>query len=76
MLLTHKSLELELRMARYVKVCVIAAAPFISETSSLERDAADAIAYLELQLSQVLPDQPDLIVLPEFSDMNGSHTVE
>jgi len=63
-------------MAKYVKISVIGAA-MCNKTIDSGRSSIDqVIAHLHGKLDQVLPDQPDLIVLPEFCDMCGSDTIE
>ncbi|GAA3399536.1 carbon-nitrogen hydrolase family protein [Paenibacillus hodogayensis] len=56
-------------MARYVKIsCLSAPQLRVDPQTDLEETVERMIRYWETQLEQVLPDQPDLIVLPECCD--------
>lgn len=56
-------------MARYVKIsCLSAPQLRVPSETDLEETVVRMIAYWERQLEQVLPDRPDLIVLPECCD--------
>jgi len=60
-------------MARYVKISVIGAAMYERGNSS---GVDAAITHLRAEIDQVLPDHPDLIVLPEFCDMCRSDSID
>lgn len=57
-------------MARYVKVSALGFNNFIEydDKRPLNLYVGDVINYLETQVEKVLPDKPDLIVLPECCD--------
>jgi hypothetical protein len=65
-------------MAQYVKVATIGARPALPVGKAVGQDAVDhVIAYWKRELDQVLPDRPDLIVLPECCDrLEGPSTAE
>jgi hypothetical protein len=63
-------------MAKHVKISVIGAAN-LADCRGSDPSAVDRmIAHWQAQLDQVLPDRPDLIVLPEFCDMCASDTLD
>lgn len=56
-------------MARYVKIsCLSAPQLRVDSSTDLQETVERMIKYWERQLEQVLPDKPDLIVLPECCD--------
>jgi len=63
-------------MANYVKISTVApAAP--SEYPTPDQAAVDRmIAFWQRELAQVLPDRPDLIVVPEACDRYPAHSTE
>jgi predicted amidohydrolase len=64
-------------MSRFVKVSTIGV-PSIPDMSSLPPDAAwtNIQKILQEQIQQVLPDNPDLIVLPEMCDLPSRYTID
>lgn len=64
-------------MAKYVKISLLAqpsrSTPWREDQESLVQEM---MHYLRTQIDQVLPDQPDLIVLPEACDRYPSFTME
>ena len=57
-------------MARYITISTIGARPPRVESSKDAGAAAEIMAqHLVARIEQVLPDQPDLIVLPEMCDL-------
>jgi predicted amidohydrolase len=59
-------------MANYVKVsCLSAPKCPVNADAGFDQAASRLIAHWERQLEQVLPDQPDIIVLPEACDTPG-----
>ncbi|MBN2309938.1 MAG: carbon-nitrogen hydrolase family protein [Candidatus Hydrogenedentes bacterium] len=66
-------------MASFVRVSTIGAAPlrFAPEGAVYGQEAVDAmIAHWQTKLGQVLPDRPDLIVVPEACDRFPEHSME
>ncbi len=55
-----------------ITVATIGAAPSLDKTQEPQKIVNQVITFWEQQLKQVLPDRPDLIVLPEFCDMSGA----
>lgn len=56
-------------MANYVKISCLTALPYQAAESESDQEIVDNIlAHWRERLEQVLPDQPDLIVLPEMCD--------
>lgn len=56
-------------MARYVRVSTISARPqFVDLSSGYQSSVNEMIEHLKREVEQVLPDKPDLIVLPEACD--------
>lgn len=56
-------------MARKIKISVVASSgPAVDASLSLEAGVGKATDHLRGQIAQVLPDKPDLIVLPEACD--------
>jgi predicted amidohydrolase len=63
-------------MATYVRISAIGPRP-PSNYPAPDQDAVrEMIAFWRGQLDQVLPDRPDLIVLPEACDRYPSHSIE
>lgn len=63
-------------MANYVKISTIGARPLVGAPETFQ-DALDGmIDYWHTQLNQVLPDQPDLIVVPEACDRYSDYPKE
>lgn len=56
---------------KYVTVATIGNAPTAIKTNDKQELVAHVISFWEKELKQVLPDKPDLIVLPEFCDLSG-----
>ena len=57
-------------MARYVTLSAVGALPPTVATTTDASDVVDIMSrHLAAQVEQVLPDQPDLIVLPEVCDL-------
>lgn len=56
-------------MTRSVRVSAIGTEHFVVTGASTDDPVTDVIDYLERRLAEVLPDQPDLIVLGELCDM-------
>ena len=56
-------------MTRSVRVSVIGTERFVVAGPSADDPVTDVIDYLDRRLAEVLPDQPDLIVLGELCDM-------
>ncbi|NLC67612.1 MAG: carbon-nitrogen hydrolase family protein [Clostridiaceae bacterium] len=64
-------------MARYVKVSTIGGNYRTIPKGTGKQEAVERmIEYWEGKLQQVLPDNPDLIVLPEACDRYQNHTIE
>ena len=65
-------------MANFVKISLLSQ-PSLSHSpfsEDLEAKVQEMMAYLQKNLEQVLPDQPDLIVVPEACDRFPSFTME
>ncbi|WP_158602349.1 carbon-nitrogen hydrolase family protein [Cohnella endophytica] len=57
-------------MSNYVKISTLGSRNFtVDEQLAPDEIVERVIGHLQEKLSQVLPEQPDLIVLPEFSDI-------
>lgn len=56
---------------RKVKVATVGNVPSSIRSSDKQELVNHVIAFWEKELKQVLPDKPDLIVLPEFCDLSG-----
>jgi hypothetical protein len=56
---------------RYVTVATIGNAPAAIKTDNKQEIVDHVISFWDKELKQVLPDKPDLIVLPEFCDLSG-----
>lgn len=65
-------------MARYVKVSSIGGPRerLIDKGTDNQKAVENMIKFWEEKLKQVLPDNPDLIVLPEACDRYSNHTIE
>jgi len=66
-------------MAKHVRISTIGAQQYMIEKPQSYQDAVDKIiAHWQKELDQVLPDKPDLIVLPEVCDRpaNYNNSVE
>ncbi len=64
-------------MANFVTISTTGAPPFDPHPTLHGQEAVDAMMeHWRVQLDQVLPDQPDLIVVPEACDRYESHTLE
>jgi predicted amidohydrolase len=62
-------------MARWVKVSSIGAPPPPAPKSEVDESLVDSIiAFWRNEIAVVLPEQPDLIVLPELCDRFSTHT--
>ena len=65
-------------MANFVKISLLSQ-PSLSHSpfsEDLESKVQEMLSYLKRNLDQVLPDQPDLIVVPEACDRYPSFTME
>jgi hypothetical protein len=64
-------------MAKYVKISTIGI-PFkpLDESISNEDAVMEMIKYLQSEIDRVLPEKPDLIVLPEASDRPCNYKIE
>jgi predicted amidohydrolase len=58
--------------ANYITVATIGAAPSLDKKQDPQKLVDQVIAFWKQELKQVIPDKPDLIVLPEFCDMSGA----
>jgi len=58
--------------ARYVTVATIGNVPSAGSDQPPEKMVERVIAFWGNELKQVLPDKPDLILLPEFCDLSGA----
>jgi hypothetical protein len=56
---------------RYVTVATIGNVPPAMTSENKQEMVNHVISFWEKELKQVLPDKPDLIVLPEFCDFSG-----
>ena len=64
-------------MANYVKISVVGPHPPADPAPERPREAVDRmIDHWRRELAQVLPDRPDLIVVPEMCDRFANHTPE
>jgi hypothetical protein len=61
-----------LSAANYITVATIGAAPSVDKNQDPQKIVSQVISFWQRELDQVLPDKPDLIVLPEFCDMSGA----
>lgn len=53
----------------YVKIATVGKEPIINETAVSQKMVDQVINFWKLQIQQVIYDKPDLIVLPEYSDI-------
>ena len=58
--------------ANYITVATIGASPSLDKNQDPQKLVNQVIAFWKRELNQVLPDKPDLIVLPEFCDLSGA----
>lgn len=58
--------------ANYIKVATIGALPSLDKNQDPQKLVSQVIAFWQRKLNQVLPDKPDLIVLPECSDFSDA----
>ena len=58
--------------ANYVKVATIGTAPAVDSKQDPQLIVKQVIEFWQNELSKVLPDNPDLIVLPEVCDMSDA----
>jgi hypothetical protein len=56
---------------RYVTVATIGNTPTAIKSDNKQEIVDHVIKFWDRELKQVLPDKPDLIVLPEFCDLSG-----
>ena len=62
-------------MANYVRISTIGPRPVTERPGSDQAAVDHMIAFWQGKLDQVLPDRPDLIVLPEACDRYPAHTM-
>ena len=61
----------------YVKIATIGtAAPSFSGRKDMQKVVDELVSFWDRQMQQVLPDQPDLILLPEFFDIPSGFSSE
>jgi Carbon-nitrogen hydrolase len=58
--------------SNYVTVATIGASPSMDKNQDPQKLIEQVIKFWEKELKQVLPDKPDLIVLPEYCDLSGA----
>lgn len=58
--------------AKYVTVATIGNAPDFDKTQDPQKLVGQVIAFWNREIKQVLPDKPDLIVLPEVCDLTNA----
>jgi hypothetical protein len=58
--------------ANYITVATIGAVPQLDEKQDPQSLVNQVITFWQKELAQVLPDKPDLIVLPELCDLSGA----
>ena len=58
--------------SNYITVATIGNAPSLDESQYPQKIVDQVIKFWQKELKQVLPDKPDLVVLPEFCDMSGA----
>jgi predicted amidohydrolase len=63
--------NLPLNAQKFVTVATIGNVPSPINSEKKQEMVDHVIRFWEKELSQVLPDKPDLIVLPEFCDLSG-----
>lgn len=64
--------SVNLSAANYITVATIGAAPSPDKNQEPQKIVNQVIAFWQRELDQVLPDKPDLVVLPEVCDMSGA----
>jgi hypothetical protein len=62
----------DLQASRYITVATIGNVPSPDLKQTPDKLVAEVINFWQKELAQVLPDKPDLIVLPEFCDLSGA----
>ena len=62
----------KLSAANYITVATIGAVPSLDKNQDPQMLVDQVIAFWKQELKQVIPDKPDLIVLPEVCDLSGS----
>jgi len=60
------------KAARYVTVATIGNTPSIDKNQDPQELVNQVISFWDKEFKQVIPDKPDLIVLPEFCDLSGA----
>jgi hypothetical protein len=58
--------------SKFITVATIGAAPALDKNQDPQKLVTQVISFWQRELDQVLPDKPDLILLPEFCDMSGA----
>jgi hypothetical protein len=58
--------------AKYITVATIGAEPSLDKNLEPQKLVTQTIVFWKKELGQVLPDKPDLIVLPEWCDLSGA----
>jgi len=58
--------------SNYITVAAIGATPSLDKNQDPQKLVDQVIEFWQKELIQVLPDKPDLIVLPEFCDLSGA----
>jgi hypothetical protein len=58
--------------ANYVRLATVGAAPSFDRNQDPQKLVDQVIEFWKKELAQVLPDKPDMIVLPEFCDLSGA----
>lgn len=58
--------------ANYITVATIGASPSLDKNQEPQKLVNLVIAFWKQELAQVLPDKPDLIVLPEFCELSDA----
>ncbi len=62
----------DIQASRYITVATIGNAPAPDLNMPPDEMVNEVIEFWQKELDQVLPDKPDLIVLPEFCDLSGA----
>ena len=62
----------KLLAANYITVATIGSAPSFDKTQEPQKLVNQVIEFWKQELKQVIPDKPDLIVLPEVCDLSGA----
>ena len=72
MMLLYLMLNIEIGFAeRYVTIATIGNTPTTIKSENKEVIVDHVISFWDKEFKKVLPDKPDLIVLPEFCDLSG-----